>query len=92
MRTPFTRDSWIFEWKHDGFRAFARRAGAGVQLRKPDDERGQYALRRPQSARDRAKAAQSRGEPRNRARTYHPSRAFSRTAQRPFYSGSEVGR
>ena len=29
--TPFTRDGWLFELKHDGFRALAR-TGSGVQL------------------------------------------------------------
>jgi bifunctional non-homologous end joining protein LigD len=28
---PFTREGWIFEFKHDGFHAFAR-SGTGVQL------------------------------------------------------------
>ena len=31
-RAPFTREGWIFELKHDGFRAFAR-AGASPELR-----------------------------------------------------------
>ena len=31
-RVPFTRDGWIFELKHDGFRAFARKTPTGVQL------------------------------------------------------------
>jgi bifunctional non-homologous end joining protein LigD len=31
-RAPFTREGWIFELKHDGFRAFAR-AGATPDLR-----------------------------------------------------------
>src|SRR5690349_9713809 len=32
LRAPFTREGWIFELKHDGFRAFAR-AGAAPELR-----------------------------------------------------------
>src|SRR5579862_2474144 len=31
-RWPFTRAGWIFELKHDGFRALARRGPYGVQL------------------------------------------------------------
>ena len=31
-RAPFTREGWIFELKHDGFRAFAR-AGEAPELR-----------------------------------------------------------
>ena len=33
VREPFTRDGWMFELKHDGFRAFARTGRTGVQLR-----------------------------------------------------------
>jgi hypothetical protein len=29
---PFTRDGWLFELKHDGFRALARTGRSGVQL------------------------------------------------------------
>jgi bifunctional non-homologous end joining protein LigD len=32
-RAPFTREGWIFELKHDGFRALARKDRTGVQLR-----------------------------------------------------------
>jgi bifunctional non-homologous end joining protein LigD len=31
-QVPFTRDGWLFELKHDGFRAFARKDRTGVQL------------------------------------------------------------
>ncbi len=41
-RAPFGSDRWIFELKHDGFRAFARKSGTGVQLlpRRAIDSRG----------------------------------------------------
>ena len=29
---PFTEEGWLFELKHDGFRAFVRRAGSMVEL------------------------------------------------------------
>ena len=29
---PFTRDGWLFELKHDGFRALARTGRSSVQL------------------------------------------------------------
>src|SRR6478672_919583 len=31
-QVPFTRDGWLFELKHDGFRALARTSRSGVQL------------------------------------------------------------
>ena len=31
-RAPFTREGWIFELKHDGFRALARKERTAVQL------------------------------------------------------------
>ena len=31
-RVPFTAAGWIFELKHDGFRAFVRRDKTGVQV------------------------------------------------------------
>jgi len=31
-RAPFTREGWIFELKHDGFRALARRGPHGVKF------------------------------------------------------------
>ena len=31
-RAPFTREGWVFELKHDGFRALARKDGTTVQL------------------------------------------------------------
>ena len=29
---PFTAEGWLFELKHDGFRAFVRRRGSDVKL------------------------------------------------------------
>ena len=31
-REPFTAEGWLFELKHDGFRAFVRKSGADVHL------------------------------------------------------------
>lgn len=31
-RTPFTADGWIFELKHDGYRAFVRKTGTRIDL------------------------------------------------------------
>ena len=31
-RKPFTDEGWLFELKHDGFRAFVRRSASGVEL------------------------------------------------------------
>jgi len=32
LRSPFTREGWVFELKHDGFRALARRGKTAVQM------------------------------------------------------------
>ena len=32
-RKPFTAEGWLFELKHDGFRAFVRRSGPSIELR-----------------------------------------------------------
>src|SRR5437588_712048 len=31
-RAPFTAEGWLFELKHDGFRAFARKSGSAIEL------------------------------------------------------------
>lgn len=31
-RKPFTAEGWVFELKHDGYRAFVRRSGSAVEL------------------------------------------------------------